>query len=134
MRLVLIQKIILTRKVFPISTYTCNESEDTQTHHILVRAQKEQYCSGMTHLSVTQIVTSTPCWSALFSPISLRPRGTGRKERPRKATRRHSDRGHLYKDQIQCGEMGVVTRTGVDQNKGSCDLNQLNKARWCRDL
>ena len=47
MRLVLIQKIILTRKVFPISTYTCNESEDTQTHHILVRAQKEQYCSGM---------------------------------------------------------------------------------------
>ena len=125
MRLVLIQKIILTRKVFPISTYTCNESEDTQTHHILVRAKKEQYCSGMTHLSVTQIVTSTPCWSALFSSNFPNTPSWYREKR----TVTESDetalgsRASVQRFKSSAEEMGDVKRTGVDQNKGIWDLN-----------
>ena len=54
-------------KSFPISSYTCNEPEDTQTHHIFVRAQRNSIAPRWIHLSVMQTVTSTPCWSALFS-------------------------------------------------------------------
>ena len=124
MRLVLIQKIILTRKVFPISTYTCNESEDTQTHHILVRAQKEQYCSGM-----DPPVSDADCHidALLVGPFfSNFPAPSWYRE---KRTATESDetalgsRASVQRFKSSAEEMGDVKRTGVDQNKGIWDLN-----------
>ena len=122
-------------KSFPISSYTCNESEDTQTHHIFVRAQRNSIAPRWIHLSVMQTVTSTPCWSALFSSNF-----------PNTPSWYREKRTVTESDETALGSRASVQRSNPVRRNGSRDENRCrseqgqlrpqstNKARWCRDL